>query len=126
MSGIDGDWAALDEAIARLAALGDGVGGRIASAASPKLEAVARAQWAAGVGPDGAAWPANRDGGVPIVALTQQITVEADGDTVVMSGPEELRPHFAKRPVWPAPGQDGPAEWERPFEDAAREEIDHE
>lgn len=116
----------LDAAIARLEQL-DGLAERAAPAAARSLEAVARAQWAAGAGPDGQAWP--KRGGVPLAGLTARITFTTEGATIVATGPDELAPHqrgsarLPARPTFPA-GDVLPPAWSAPIEEAIRDEVE--
>lgn len=126
---LDGAIPELDAAIARLEQL-DGVAERAAPAAARNLEAVARAQWAAGVAPDGQAWPADkRSSSVPLAGLTARITFATEGATIVATGPDELAPHqqgsarLPARPTFPA-GDELPPAWRAPIEDAIREELE--
>lgn len=119
---LEGDFAELDKAIRQLEQLA-GAEQRIARRAVAKIERVARAQWAAGKGPSGRPWPRTKDGRVPLVALTERIKFRAAGGKIVASGPDELRPHFRERPVFPAPGEPLPAPWQAALEEAAAEEL---
>lgn len=111
----------LDRAIATLQALASAPA-RIAAAAAPQIAAVARGQWERGQGPDGAAWPPNRDGSVPLLPLTGQIEFYAEGTTIVATGPDELVYHERRRPVFPQ-GDTLPDAWAAALEAAARKEI---
>ncbi len=130
MSGLTGDFAELDAAIAQLEQLDDATE-RVAAAAAPALAAVAQAQWKAGRGPDGARWPPDkRGGGVPLAALTSRVAFTSAGSTIVATGPDELAfhqrgtAHFPPRPVFPDEGGDLPPTWRAPLEAATRAEID--
>jgi hypothetical protein len=102
---------------------------RAATRAAPRLLQVAAEGWAAGRAPDGAAWPATKDGRVPLLALTSQASARADGAAVVLELPDELLPHQAggrlpQRQVVPAPGEALPPSWQAPLEDALEEQLE--
>lgn len=115
----------LDELARRLDELPE----RAAKRAAPELLQVARAQHAAGVAPDGTAWPRTKGGKVPLTGLTSQASARVEGATVVLELPDELRPHQAgtaplpQRKVMPDPDEELPPAWVEPFQDALEAEL---
>lgn len=101
---------------------------RVATRAAPTLAAVVRAEHAAGRAPDGSAWPLTKDGRVANLALTERTTARADGATILLELDDLLLPSQAgrgrpHRPVVPVEGEALPESWQKPIEDAAREEL---
>lgn len=102
--GITGDgFARLDELVARLD--GDRLQRAIVDGATEAVAFLAATQYAAGIGPDGAAWPPNQDGGVPLTGATSQIVFRATGTGIEASAPDVLRYHETTRPVFPVAGE---------------------
>lgn len=102
-SGITGDgFARLDDLVARLN--GDRLHRAIVDEVTEAVASLAAAQYAAGIGPDGAAWPPNQDGGVPLTGATSQIAFRATGAGIEASAPDVLRYHETTRPVFPSAG----------------------
>ena len=113
----------IDDAIAELERLADPrLTDRVVARAVPALERVARAQWESGQDPDGKPWKRTQDGRVALLPLTRRITVLADGDEVVVRGPDELSYHATTRPALPMPGRI-PAAWLEALDAATREEL---
>jgi hypothetical protein len=120
--GVTGDFGALDATIGEIEQLA-GVDARIARRAAARLQAVARAQYAAGVGPDGRAWPRTKEGHVALVGLASQVTFRAEGGAIVAEAPDELRYHMRTRPVLPAPSAPIPPVWQAAIDQAAADEL---
>jgi hypothetical protein len=109
-AGITGDWGELDAAIAHL----DGLSGaveRAAAEAAPKIQALARAGYAAQQGADGTTWKRNKDGTYPSLARPAAlVTFEADGKALVGRGEDVLQYHqdgnekLPRRAVFPEDG----------------------
>lgn len=88
----------------RAALDGDALRRTLLEGAAEKIAEVAAAQYSSGAGPDGASWPSNRNGTVPLVGLTSQVSFRATAAGVSASGPDALRYHENKRPVFPPQG----------------------
>jgi hypothetical protein len=129
MMGITGSFAELDDAIAQLQSLSQATE-RVAVRATPELSQVAHAQWAAGKGPDGTAWPLAKDGKVPLTDATSKITLAPSGRAIVATAPDVLKYHqdggsrLPRRPIFPDEGAPLPPAWQAPLEKALQEEIE--
>lgn len=123
---IKGDFAALNAAIRFLDKLPDTIRGDATKAAAQSIEGVARGQYAAGQGPDGQAWPRNKDGSISLQGPTKEITFSGSNGTIKITAPDVLQYHQEKRPTLPQ-GNTLPAPWataatkaiEKTLEDAA-------
>lgn len=73
-----------------------------------EIGATAQAQWSAGKGPDGKAWPRNKDGSIPLRTVTAAIRFVARGRRIVASADEVIQYHREKRPVFPEGDIPGP------------------
>jgi hypothetical protein len=127
MSGITGDFAALDGLIRQYGDAANAVT-RALVVAAPKIQAQARANYASNKGPDGAAWPRNKDGTAPSLARpAAAVTFTASGDSIVGEAEEVLAYHqegndrLPRRPVFP----DGaiPLAWQALIADALRAQL---
>lgn len=116
--GITGDFEALDELIKAFD--GQFLTRDILSRAAQKVGETAAAQYATGSGPDGAPWPPNRDGSVPLRGATSEIVFTATEDGIKATGPDVLRYHEQTRPVFPPAGAMS-APWAAAAEQAAAE-----
>lgn len=124
--GIKGDFTTLDQMIAYFQGLGNLSKTRWVEEATRAIEGVARAQYAAGQGPDGQSWPRNKDGSIPLQGPTKEITFTGSGGTIRITAPDVLQYHQEKRPTLPT-GNALPAPWataatkaiEKTLEDAA-------
>ena len=128
MSGITGDFAQLDAIIAKYGAMGNPVT-RALTVAVPKIQAQARANYAANKGPDGAPWARNKDGTYPSLNRPAAgVTFTASGNSIVGSAEDVLQYHqdgndrLPRRPVFPEPGTI-PDPWMVLIEAALREEL---
>ena len=128
-SGIKGDFAELARLVRFLGTVGEAPARALAQAA-PKIQAKARAGYAAQKGPDGARWKRNKDGTYPSLARPAAlITFEAEGTSLVGRGEDVLKYHqegnekLPKRPVFPEPGTI-PANWQPILDAALREELE--
>jgi hypothetical protein len=84
----------LEQLADQIAKVARGFAERAATAAAPKLSALAHAQWAAGEGADSDPWvPLKATGGVPLRSAAGQISVAALGKSIVFSGPDWLKYH---------------------------------
>lgn len=101
--GVSGDFGELDDLIRAFD--GEALARDIRERAAAKIGAVAAEQYARGAGPDGAAWPPNKDGSVPLTGATSQIVFTATADGVQATGPDVLRYHEERRPVFPPAGE---------------------
>lgn len=109
-SGIKGDSAALAKLVRFLGTVAEAPVRALAKAA-PKIQAKARAGYAAQKGPDGARWKRNKDGTYPSLARPAAlITFEAEGTTLVGRGEDVLKYHqegnekLPRRAPFPEPG----------------------
>jgi hypothetical protein len=113
----------LDALIKRMGSLSR-AGERACKKAGPKLLKVAQAQWQAGIGPSGEAWPKTKDGKVALQDLTAKITATAEGESIILRAPLLLTFHQGKRPVFPGKGEPLPASWQKTIDDALRAELE--
>lgn len=127
-SGITGDFAELHELAARFGSAG-GAPERALAAAAPKIQKLARANYAAQQGPDGTPWKRNKDGTYPSLARPAAlVTFEAEGATLVGRGEDVLQYHqegnekLPRRPVFPERGT-MPATWTAIIEGELRAEL---
>lgn len=83
--------AALDDMIARVRGLEE-LPAQAAKLGAPLVEAAIKATAVAGTTPDGAPWPAKKDGGRPLVNAAAAIASKAVGSTIVttLTGPEVI------------------------------------
>ncbi|MFS8070778.1 MAG: hypothetical protein ACMG6S_30800 [Byssovorax sp.] len=114
-SGITGDLAELTRLVRFLETVGEAPARALAKAA-PKIQAKARAGYAAQKGPDGARWKRNKDGTYPSLQRPAAlVTFEAEGTTLVGRGEDVLQYHqegnerLPRRAVFPEPGTLPPA-----------------
>lgn len=120
-SGITGDLAELEQLERRLERASASA---IAKLGAKKLGRVAKGQYRAGAGPDGAPWERNKDGSKPLPNAAADVTFSAEGSAIVGRAPFHYRFHRAKRPVFP--GDDGPLPqpWEQALIEAGREIVE--
>ncbi len=119
-----GDPTDLDAAMAKLEQLEE-LGRTLAVVAAPALEAVARAQWAAGRGPSNTTWARTKVGGrIALTALTEKITVTASGNIVRLSGSTILDVHIRRRRAMPEDGSPLPRPWREAVEKALQKRVD--
>jgi hypothetical protein len=91
--GVSGDLAELDMLIARMGRMGN-ITKRAAVRAVPALMAEAHKEWSSGESPEGTGWdPLKAGGGTPLGALTSGISGRAEGATIVITTPDELKFH---------------------------------
>ena len=121
MAGVTGDFAALDALLEALD--GEDIAREVRERAAVKIGDVAAAQHAAGQGPDGAPWPSNRDGSVPLREATSEIVFTATESGVQATGPDVLRYHEQTRPVFPPAGELS-APWAAAADEAAMEVLE--
>lgn len=118
-----GDATELDALIAKIEAL-EHLGEHLAEVAAPAIEAVARAQWAAGKGPSNTVWAKTKDGGrTALTALTEKIKIVAAGNVVKMTGSTILDVHVRKRRAMPVDGSGLPRPWREAAEKALARKV---
>lgn len=108
------------EGLAR--ALG-GLAPKIRVAAARAVGKVAKAQYAAGLGPDGQAWPLTKDGRIPLTGATSKIVFSETSTGIKATGPDVLQYHADERPVFPADGGLS-APWAQDANEAAKRVIE--
>lgn len=87
-----------------------------------KVAEVAAAQYAAGQGPDGVAWPPRADGSPSrLGALAAGIVFQETDGGITASGDEKLAYHAATRPVFPGAGLSAP--WAEAADEGATEAL---
>jgi hypothetical protein len=118
--GVSGDFGELDTAIARLDALASY--DRMGQAATSALESTVRAQWAAGVGPDGKDWRPNRDGSVSLAPIAARASFTWNGQAIVITIDDKAAYHRGLRPMFPRTDVVPPI-WRKVIEGAARKHV---
>ena len=84
----------LDALADELQQLASGFAARAATAAAPKLFALAQSQWAVGEGADADPWePLKATGGRPLVKIGAEITCSARGRSIVFVAPDWIKYH---------------------------------
>lgn len=127
--GITGDFGELDKAIAAMEGLSS-FGVDVADNAAKRITTIARADYAAGRGPNGEEWPRRKsDGAIALQRPAAAISFVPLGETIqgvaeaVLAYHQEGSDRLPKRKVFPDPGEAMPASWEKAIEDAAKEEM---
>lgn len=120
-SGITGDRETLNRVIREMQALDD-LMETVAKKSAPRIQALCRANYAAGKGSDGAVWPRNKDGSISLQRPAALVTFRAEGSTIVGSGEDVLKYHTRRRPVFPGDG-DTPPEWQAIIDEEAANEL---
>lgn len=98
----------------------------IAAEAGPEIQRVARAEYAQGIGPDGAHAPRKKDGALALQRPLSNVTFAGVGATIVGSAEEVLRYHqgpvktapYPERKTFPSDGDPIPSSWEQAIENA--------
>lgn len=127
--GITGGMGELDKAIAQLEGLST-FGVDVADNAAQRITAIARADYAAGRGPNGEEWPRRKkDGAIALQRPAAAIEFVPIGESIqgvaeaVLEYHQEGNERLPRRKVFPDPGEAMPASWEKAIEDAATEEM---
>lgn len=111
----------LDDMIAALNP--DALTERIRAAATQAVREIAQAQYAAGEGPDGHAWPLTQDGSIPLQGPTSEIVFSETSTGIEATGPDVLQYHVGRRPVFPAEGTLS-QQWAQAADDAATKALE--
>lgn len=117
VSGID----KLDALVELLGNLEQTIAKEAVPAMAESIGSTAAGQWSSGRGPDGKAWPRNKDGSVPLLSVTSAIRFVARGRRIVASADEVIQYHREKRPVFPEGDVPGP--WLKAAEKALTKTI---
>jgi hypothetical protein len=99
----------------------------IAAEAGPKIQAVARAEYAQGKGPDGQHAPRKKDGALALQRPLSTVTFAGVGSEIRGSAEDVLRYHqgpiytapYPQRKTFPGDGDPLPSSWEDAIEEAA-------
>jgi hypothetical protein len=102
---IKGDFDQLDQLATYFRNLGSLAKTQGVDAAAKAVGDVAKGQYAAGKGPDGQAWPRNKDGSIPLQGPTSEIRFRGEGGAIKATAPDVLQYHQENRPVFPPNGQ---------------------
>lgn len=104
----------------------------IAAEAGPKIQAVARAEYAQGKGPAGQHAPRKKDGALALQRPLSTVTFAGVGSTIVGSAEDVLRYHqgpiftatYPERKTFPSDGDPLPSSWEDAIEEAATDVLE--
>jgi hypothetical protein len=118
ITGSDDELAALERRLARFTVE------NIAKDGARAIGAVARRQYRAGQGPDGAPWVAKDDGSKALANAPKDVTFAAHGGAIVGTAPFHYRFHRAKRPVFPPDAGPMPEPWEKALIEAATKRLE--
>jgi len=98
----------------------------IAAEAGPKIQAVARGEYAQGKGPVGQHAPRKKDGNLALQRPLSNVTFAGVGSTIAGSAEDVLRYHqkvitapFPERKTFPGDGDPIPSSWEDAIKEAA-------
>jgi len=99
----------------------------IAAEAGPKIQAVARGEYAQGKGPAGQHAPRKKDGALALQRPLSNVTFAGVGSTIAGSAEDVLRYHqgpiytapYPERKTFPGDGDPIPSSWEDAIKEAA-------